>query len=132
LAKSLVSDFGALWPTEKEMVSADPLPPKTDILQTWQDADVTLFKMKGDPTDPGNYRGFFLFDVAGKVLASVNDERLKTLIEGSVSDAQCGFRRNCSTSHLIRILGRTQEACHKQPETGHKSLRRICRFCKGL
>jgi hypothetical protein len=96
------------------MVLAHPLPPKADILQTQQDADVTLFKMKGDPTDPGNYQGIFLFDVAGKVLASVNDQRLKTLIEGFASDAQCGFRRNCSTSHLIHILGRTQEACHKQ------------------
>ncbi len=58
-----------------------------------QDADVvTLFKMKEDPTDPSNYQSVFLLDVAGKVLASVpvNDERLKTLIEGSVSEAQCG------------------------------------------
>jgi hypothetical protein len=115
LAKRIVSDFGALWPREEEMVLAHPLPPKAEILQTWQDADfVTLFKMKGDPTDPGNYRGIFLLTVAGKVLASVIDERLKTLIEGSVNDAQCGFRRNRSTSHLIHILRRTQEACHKQ------------------
>ncbi len=86
MAKSLFSDFGALWPTEEEMVSAHPLPPKADILQTQQDADVTLFKINGDPADPGNYQGVFLFDEAGKVLASVNDKWLKTLIEGSVSD----------------------------------------------
>ncbi len=71
LAKRLVSDFDALWPTEEEIVLAYPLPPKADILQTRQDADVvTLFKMKGDPTDPSNYRSIFFLDVAGKVLAS--------------------------------------------------------------
>ena len=50
LAKRIVSDFGALWPTEEEIVLAHPLPPTAEILQTWQDADVvTLFKMKEIP-----------------------------------------------------------------------------------
>jgi hypothetical protein len=30
---------------------------------------VTLYKIKGDPAFPGNYRGIFLLDIAGKVLA---------------------------------------------------------------
>jgi hypothetical protein len=47
-----------------------PFPPRVKILQQWQDADVvTLYKMKGGLTDPGNYRGIFLLDVAGKDLA---------------------------------------------------------------
>ncbi len=47
------------------------------VLQTRQDADVvTLFKMKGDSTDPGNYRGIFLQDVEGTVLASEIEEWL--------------------------------------------------------
>jgi hypothetical protein len=58
------------------------------IFQTWQDADViTLYKQKGDPTDPGNFRGIFLLDVAGKVLTSVIGKRLKVLIEETVSDS---------------------------------------------
>jgi hypothetical protein len=82
------------------------------VFQTWQDADViTLYKQKGDPTDPGNYRGIFLLDVAGKVLTSVIDKRLKVLIEETMRDSQHGLRKSRSTSHLIHIIRRTQEAC---------------------
>ncbi len=57
----------------------------------------------GDPADPGNYRGIFPLDVARKVLASVINQRLKRLIETSISDDQCGFRENRSTSQLIQV-----------------------------
>ncbi len=50
-------------------------------------------------------------DIAGKILASVIDERLKKLIEKNVSDTQCGFRQRRSTAHLIHIVRRVQEAC---------------------
>jgi hypothetical protein len=50
-------------------------------------------------------------DIAGKILASVIDERLKELIEKDVSDTQCGFRQRRSTMHLIHIVQRVQEAC---------------------
>jgi hypothetical protein len=66
--------------------------------------------MKGDRKDPTNYRGILL-DIAGKILASVIDARLKKLIERNVSDTQCGFRPRRSPSHLIHILRRAQEAC---------------------
>jgi hypothetical protein len=82
------------------------------VFQTWQDADViTLYKQKGDPTGPGNYRGIFLLDVAGKVLTSVIGKRLKVLIEETVSDSQHGFRKSRPTSHLIHVMRHTQEAC---------------------
>ncbi len=114
LARRLVSDFETLWPTEEEVQESAPAPPRAKVLQQWQDADVvTLYKLKGDPTDPTNYRGIFLLDVAGKVLASVINQRLKVLLEESISDAQCGFRQNRSTSHLIHALRRTQEACRR-------------------
>ncbi len=71
---------------------------------------VTLYKSKGLRSDPGNYRGIFLLDVAGKILASVIDARLKKLID-CVGDSQCGFRPKRSTSHLIHVVRRAQEAC---------------------
>jgi hypothetical protein len=59
------------------------------MYQEWQDADVvTLYKMKGSKLDPGNYRGIFLLDIAGKVLATVIDMRLKKLIDNCVSDGR--------------------------------------------
>ncbi len=79
------------------------------VFQTWQDADViTLYKQEGDPTDPGNYRNIFLLDVAGKVLTSVMDKRLKVLIEETVRDSQHGLRKSCSTSHLIYVMRRAR------------------------
>ncbi len=90
-AKRLVSDFEILWPTEEEIEESATGPPRIKVLQQWQDADVvTLYKHKGDPMDPSNYRGIFLLDVAGKVLASVINQRLKVLFEESISDTQCG------------------------------------------
>jgi hypothetical protein len=67
------------------------------VYQEWQDADVvTLFKMRGDRKDPTNYRGILL-DIAGKILASVIDARLKKLIERNVqSSASCERRRPVS------------------------------------
>ncbi len=112
LARRLVQDFGILWPTQEELDASAPSPPRIKVLQQWQDADVvTLYKMKGDPKDPGNYRGIFLLDVAGKVLASVINHRLKKLLQSSISDTQCGFRQNRSTGQLIHVIRRTQEAC---------------------
>jgi hypothetical protein len=65
-----MQDFKVLWPTEEELEASTLSPLWVKIMQQWQDADmVTLYKMKGDPTDTGNYRGIFLLDVAGKVLA---------------------------------------------------------------
>jgi hypothetical protein len=63
--------------------------------------------------DPSNYRGIFLLALAGKVLASVRNQLLKVLLEESIRNAQCGFRQNRSTGHLIHALRRTQEACHR-------------------
>jgi hypothetical protein len=67
--------------------------------------------MKGSKMDPGNYKGIFLLDIAGKVLATVIDLQLKKLIDTCVSDTQCSFRTKCSTTHLIHAVRRAQEAC---------------------
>ena len=117
LAQRLKRDFESLWPTPEEL---GPAPPqgvnelRAKIYQSWQDADVvTLYKGKGAQSDPGSYRGIFLLDVAGKILGSVIENRLKTIVESEVSDTQNGFRARRSTSHMIHVLRRTQEACRE-------------------
>jgi hypothetical protein len=72
---------------------------------------VTLYKMKGDRKDPGNYRGIFLLDTAGKVFVTVIDTRLKKLVEKCLSEMQCGFRLRRSTIYLIHVLRHAHEAC---------------------
>jgi hypothetical protein len=130
LAERITHDLAEIWPTQEEIDASAPSPPRARVFQTWQDADVvTLYKQKGDPTDPGNYRGIFLLDVAGKVLTSVIDKRLKVLIEESVSDSQHGFRKGRSTSHLIHVMRRTQEACK---EAGVKAYAVFVDFAKAF
>ena len=74
---------------------------------------VTLFKGKGSESDPGNYRGIFLLEVAGKIFSRVLTERLASLAENFVQDTQCGFRANRSTLHMVFSLKRVQETARR-------------------
>jgi hypothetical protein len=106
---------GASNPHEIPHISAEwdsSTAERVKVFQTWQDAEVvTLFKGKGARTDPSNYRGIFLLDVAGKVLATVIERRLKRAAECWLDDSQNGFREKRSTSMSIHVLRRIQEAC---------------------
>jgi hypothetical protein len=80
------------------------------VLQGWQDAEVVnLYKGKGARSDPNNYRGIFLLDVAGKVLASCVKRRIELAAEQHLDDSQNGFRERRSASHAIHVLRRVQE-----------------------
>jgi len=134
LAHRLQQDFSVIWPLPRPGGSSDPSQRGDDtgngdnpqgstcwassqadrvkVFQAWQDAEVvTLFKGKGARSDPSNYRGIFLLDVAGKVLATVIERRLRQAAEDWLSDSQNGFREKRSTSHSIHVLRRIQEAC---------------------
>jgi hypothetical protein len=73
-----------------------------------------IYKRKGSRTNPNNYRGIFLLNVAGKVLASVLESRIKQLFNNWIDDAQNGFRPRRSTAHAIHILQRIQEGCRRR------------------
>ena len=108
LAHKLHRDFKAIWPA----VGADGITNDAKVFQSWQDAEVvTLFKNKGSRSDPSNYRGIFLLDVAGKIFASVIERRIRQAAEAWLSDSQNGFREKRSTSHAIHTLRRLQDAC---------------------
>ena len=111
VTEQLVKEFDALWPRQVRMAGKDdelqwnlkPIP------KAWQDAScVTLFK-KGDKKDPGNYRGIFLLDVAGKILTSVIAERISKIADPWLRDEQCGFRKRRGTTQQIFALRRLQE-----------------------
>ena len=125
LSHRLCHDFRAIWPHEPDPTLGDGATgedPQTGpglssqdvrsrVLQAWQDAEVvTLFKGKGARTDPSNYRGIFLLDVAGKVLATVLERRIKQAAEHFLDDSQNGFRERRSATHSVHVLRRVQEA----------------------
>jgi hypothetical protein len=77
-----------MWPeTGEDRV----LRPKR-VCKAWKDTSVMIiFKRTGSRQDPNNYRGMFLLDVAGKILASVLDSRVKQTFDSWVSDTPNRF-----------------------------------------
>jgi hypothetical protein len=129
LAHRLAHDFRVIWPcpshapdSESRADTVGGEDPETSprvsnssdrakVFQAWQDAEVvTIYKMKGARSDPNSYRGIFLLDVAGKVLATVLERRIKQAAEDYLDDGQNGFRERRSASHSIHVLRRVQEA----------------------
>jgi Reverse transcriptase (RNA-dependent DNA polymerase) len=90
---------------------------------------VTIYKGKASPTDPKNYRGIFLLDMAGKILASVLNERISKAAEVWLDNSQNGFRPRRSTAHSIHLLRRAQEACRR---AYYKSLAVFIDFSKAF
>ena len=62
---------------------------------------VSLYKKKGSQSDCGNYRGISLLSVAGKIFARVIFNRLITVSEQTLPEAQCGIRPGRSTVDMI-------------------------------
>jgi hypothetical protein len=117
LIKRLTADFAVFWPRQQTETGAVITNPddrevgEVGIPEGWMNAElVPLFKNKGSPTDPGNYRGIFLLEIAGKVLAKVIVNRISIALEQVLSDTQCGFRPRRSTAHMIFALRQLQTA----------------------
>lgn len=75
---------------------------------------VALYKNKGSKSDCGNYRGISLLSIAGKIFARVILNRLITVSEVNLPEAQCGFRPGRSTIDMIFALRQLQEKCVEQ------------------
>ena len=59
---------------------------------------------KGDPTDPGNYRGITVTPVLLKVLEHVVNTRHNEILEATQSRLQKGFTSGCSSLNAALIL----------------------------
>ena len=75
---------------------------------------VALYKNKGSKADCSNYRGISLLSIAGKIFARVILNRLVTLSEENLPEAQCGFRPGRSTVDMIFTVRQVQEKCIEQ------------------
>ena len=58
-----------------------------------------LYKGKGSPESPDNYRGITLLSCVGKLFTAVLNERVVTFIESNnlLGEEQAGFRAGYST-----------------------------------
>ena len=65
-----------------------------------------IYKNKGDPKRPENYRPITLLSCFGKLFTSVINNRLQTFIESNsiLSEAQAGFRKGYSTNDHVFTL----------------------------
>ena len=65
-----------------------------------------IYKNKGDPQQPENYRPISLLSCLGKLFTCIINNRLKTYSENEdlINETQAGFRKNFSTADNIFIL----------------------------
>ena len=82
-----------------------------DVSQEWKDATIKVLHKKKDWTGCGNHRGLSLGAYAGKVLLRVVANRPGNFCEeaGVLSEEQCGFRPQRSTSDIMFVMRRLQE-----------------------
>ena len=93
MSKMLKSIFDVMWETET-------------VPDSWREGVIVNLFKKGDPTDPGNYRGITLLSVLGKLYCRVIKNRLNSFLEarGMIHEGQAGFRnaRGC-VDHLFAL-----------------------------
>ena len=75
---------------------------------------VSPYKKRGSKSDCRNYRGISILSVSGKIFARVILNRLITVSEQTLPEAQCGFRPGRSTVDMIFAVKQLQEKCIEQ------------------
>lgn len=72
---------------------------------------VTIYKGKGDRTDPNNFRGVSLLAVGGKIFGRILAERISKWAEneGKIAEEQAGFRRGFSTLDNVMLISMLAE-----------------------
>ena len=67
---------------------------------------VPIFKKKGNPTDPSNYRGMTVLSCLGKVFTSILNNRLTAFsnLYNILLENQAGYRKGYSTIDQIFLL----------------------------
>ena len=74
--------------------------------RSWSSGIIIPIHKRGDISDPNNYRGITLISCFAKLFTSILNERLKQWAETNdiLTDAQFGFKPNCSTFDALFIL----------------------------
>ena len=83
-----------------------------------KEGPLTPIYKKGDPTDPGNYRGITVTPVLLKVLEHVVNSRHNEILETTQSRLQKGFTSGCSSLNAAPIL----TECINEPRNNKEEL----------
>jgi len=75
---------------------------------------VTIYKKKGERSECGNHRGISLLSVAGKMLAKIVLNRIRSISEDVLPESQYGFRAGRLTTDMIFTLRQLQEKASEQ------------------
>ena len=75
---------------------------------------VSLYKKKGGKSNCRNYGGISFLSVAGKIFSRVILNRLITVSEQTLPEAQCGLRSGRITVYMIFAVTQLQEKCIEQ------------------
>eukprot|EP00966_Prymnesium_polylepis_P107512 2488683-Prymnesium_polylepis.1 len=86
-----------------------------EVEPEWETGLLAILAKKGDLSDPGNYRGIMMLEVAYKILANLLHARLEPIMESLDHESQCGFRRRRGCSDAIFTI---QELIAKRREHG--------------
>jgi hypothetical protein len=81
--------------------------------EQWGKALVILLYKKGDPTDPGNYRGISLL-VVGKVFTRLVAERIENAVKDIIAKEQAGYTAGKGCIEHIYVLNRIIQARKKK------------------
>ena len=86
----------------------------------WKDVIIAILFKKGAIHDCNNYRGLSLISHIGKVLECMIYNRLVTLAEKTLPEAQCGFRVNRSTADCIFVSKQLAASCTEKQRRLYK------------
>ena len=77
-----------------------------NVPEEWSTIEIVPLLKKGDPTDPGNYRGIALISCTAKLFTSILNNRLTAWAEarGIIPECQAGFRRGRGCTDQIFSL----------------------------
>ena len=86
-----------------------------EVEPEWETGLLAILAKKGDLSNPGNYRGIMMLEVAYKILANLLHARLEPIMESLDHETQCGFRRRRGCSDAIFTI---QQLIAKRREHG--------------
>ena len=80
------------------------------VPEDWQRAVITpIWKKKGSKRDCGAYRRISLLSLVGKMFARILSNRIRPIVEGSLSPSQFGFRKGRGCTDAIFALRQMSE-----------------------